>query len=181
MCTVYAITAGREIRFLERARTHTHTHTLYILWYAHICTRIVESPLSSVRPVLKKCFAKIYHTWPSWSDGRGRSTDFGLQKVSLLLVHKVHSVGIGRLLYISMSLFQYLYNTPYIYIYIYNHIVTLNCIVLDAVNVIYIMYLYYKPSRRRSGRRCEIQPQKYDLRFVQRLYLCMHNNCIYLV
>jgi len=82
MCSVlcaYAITAGREIRFLERAYTHTYTR------YAYICTH--ESPLSSVRPVLKKNLPKrVSHTWPLRLVGHGRFTDFGLQKSFIIIL-----------------------------------------------------------------------------------------------
>jgi len=45
--------------------------------------------------------------------------------------------------------------------------------VLDAGCNLY--YVYYKrPRRQRSGRRCEIQPQKYDLRFVQQYCICIY-------
>jgi len=126
-----------------------------------------------VRSVLKIFFAKTYHTWPSWSGGRRWLTDFGLQK-SFIIIPAQGSLSGYRtsIIYISMSLFQYLYNT----LYIYNHVGTLHFIVLDAGCNLY--YVYYKRRRQRSGRRCEIQPQKYDLRFVQRI--CIHKY-IYLV
>jgi hypothetical protein len=120
MHTVYAITAGREIRFLERAaHTHTHIHTRY----ACICTRI--SAVLGASSVKKNLPKRELHTWPSRSVEHGRFTDFGLQKsftiilVCFIIIIPVRGSLGGYQMCICIIYAHFIITIPNTYIYIY--------------------------------------------------------------